>query len=389
MSLTIHFTAQDLRNHRKLGQSISSLSKTLKNLSTGVKTEARDLGSADLAISNRILSALNETKAELRGLNSTASLLQTLDGALSEATDSLHSLRELALQAANAHTSLEDRKAIENRFKNMVELVRSIATETKYNGRSLLDGQGKHLNLSLVNEGSKSNNGASANLNKLKLPDLTPKNFGKHTSHVGQGRGVFLSPLASSEIEINGVVIRGTIDSDDRLSYQHGAGSAIAKAKAINASSALTGVTAKVDMNLYRAFAPIKNSTLNEEHWLQINGEFITALEFSDLDGSGSLRSAINAHFSATGVMASIDGQGQLLLAAPDGRNISLTFSDVELRNALGVRDLYGNDVNFSPDVDPPEYLHYGDISSVEYVNNESRVLATPNGQFAGSFEPY
>lgn len=387
MSLTIHFTAQDLRNHRKLGESVNTLSKTLKNLSTGVRTEARDLGAADLAISNRIISALNGTKAELRGLNSSASLLQTLDGALAEATDSLHSLRDLALQAASAHSSLEDRQALESRFKNIIKHVQTIATETEYNGRSLLDGQSDHLNLSLVNEVKNGSRSGSAAINKLKLPDLTAKNLGKHVSHVGQGRGVFLSPLASEQIKINGVSIRGTVESDDRSSYEHSSGSAIAKAKAINASSALTGVTAKVDMNLYRGFVPIKGKELNQEHWLQINGEVISALKFEDSDASGSLRSAINAHFSETGVMASIDSQGQLLLAAPDGRNISLVFSDVELRNALGVRDLYGDDVNFSPDVDPPEYLHYGDISSVEYINNQSRVLATPNGQFTGTFD--
>ncbi len=387
MSLTLHFTAQDLRHHRRLSGSMTTLSKTLKNLSTGVRTEASDLGGADLAISQRIMTALKSTKAELRGLNSNASLLQTLDGALAEATDSLHRLRELALQASNSQTSLEDRQAIEQQFKALIQQVKTISEDTQYNGRALLDGQQEYIDLSLASEQRQVQNSKSHQASKLQLPDLNPLNLGKHVSYVGQGRGVFLSPLASNQIELNGVSIRGTVDSDDRLSYQHGAGSAIAKAKAINASSALTGVTAKADMNLYRGFAPIKGADLNQEHWLQINGEMISALSFEDLDANGTLRSAINAHFSKTGVMASADSQGQLILAAPDGRNISLVFSDVELRNALGIRDLYGDDVNFSPDVDPPEYSHYGDISSVEYVNNSSKALGTPMGQFSGHFE--
>ena len=387
MGFSIHFNAHEIRNTRRFGRTASSLSRTLRNLSTGVRTQARDLDGATLAISDRFSTELRSAKAELRNVTSSTSLLQTLEGALSETTQALHEMRETALSAANTHLSLKDREKVEQRFRSLIDQIYTISEETTYNGRAYLNGDRYDLNLSLSSERSDQSQTIRDELNLFKLPNLDPKRLGKHVSHVGQGRGVFLSPLGSHELEINGVKIRGTINADDPLSYTHRSGSAIAKAKAINASAELTGVTAKVDMNIYRAFDQLRGAEVDGSRWIRINGHLISGISIADQDATGSLRGAINAGFSETGIMASLDTRGQLLLAAPDGRNITIEFSDIELREAFGVRDLYGDDVNFSPDVDPATYVHYGDISSVEYINNSSRVFNTPQGQFNGTFE--
>ena len=387
MGFSIHFNANEIRNTRRFGRVASSLSRTLRNLSSGVRTQARDLDGATLSISERFSTELRAARAELRNVASNTSLLQTLEGALSEATDALQEMREVALSAANSQLSLQDREKIEQRFRGLIDHVYTISEETTYNGRAYLNGDRHDLNLSLVSDTTAQHQTISDELGLLKLPNLDPKLLGKHVSHVGQGRGVFLSPLGHHELEINGVQIRGSVSTDDQRSYAHRAGSAIAKANAINASAALTGVTAKVDMNVYRAFDQLRGVEVDESRWIRINGQLISGISIADQDATGSLRGAINTGFSETGVMASLDTRGQLLLAAPDGRNITIEFSDLELREAFGVRDLYGDDVNFSPDVDPATYTRYGDISSVEYMNHSNRVFATPQGQFNGTFE--
>ena len=385
MGLSIHFNAQDLRNIKRFTKASTSLARTLSNLSSGVRTRASEIDGATLKISQRFSSELRTAKAELRNVTSNASLLQTLDSALTDATHRLHEMRELALSAASSHVSMREREQIEQRFRQLIDQVYTLSEETKYNGRTYLNGDRYELDFSLASETAQRS--IKDDLGLFKLPNLDPKTLGKHVSHVGQGRGVFLGPLGSDEIEINGIKIRGTIAHDDPLSFSYRSGSAIAKAKAINASSALTGVTAKVDINVYRSFDQLKGAQLDRDRWVKINGYTISGISYLDHDATGSLREAINAGLSETGVMASLDSKGQLLLAAPDGRNITIEFSDLELREAMGVRDLYGDDVNFSPDVDPATYTHYGDISSVEYVGTDSRILGAPPGQFSGSFE--
>ena len=386
MGISIHFNAHDLRNVRRFGHNALALVDTLRNLSSGVRVHAGEVDGATLRINSRFSNEIQSAKAELRNISSNISLLQTLEDALVNTTGKLQKMRELAVSAGSTHLSLSDREEIEKQFRGLIDQIYTLAQDTQYNGRSYLNGDRYDLNLSLVSDSTQIKS-IQDELNLFKLPNLDPKQLGKHVSHVGQGRGVFLSPLGANEIEINGVKIRNTVEADDSLSYKYRSGSAIAKAKAINASTAQTGVSAKVDMNVYRAFDSLKGSQLDDTRWIRINGHVISDLTFEDQDATHTLRKAINAGFDESGVIARLDDRGQLLLVAPDGRNLSIEFSDVDLRNALGIRDLYGDDVNFSPDVDPARYTRYGDISSVEYVPRGHHTFDTPLGQFNGTFE--
>lgn len=387
MRISIYFNAQDLRRSRKISEQVGSLSRTLKNLSVGVKTSAAELGGATLSINERMMSELQGTRAELRGLNSNASFLQTVDGALAEATESLQKMRELAVRASTLGLSFEDRKALEQDFKALMSHVQAISEEATYNNRKLLNGDMAQYHLSLVADRDVTTRSYGTSQDELiLLPNLNPERLGQHVNHVGMGRGVFVSDLETGDLSINGVKIRGTTRFDDQVSYSYANGSAIAKAKAINSASKYTGVTAEADMNAYRAYEPIVGATLDEARWIRINGYQVSGFAFEDLDATGSLRQALNEGLSQTGVLASVDQDGKLLLVAPDGRNITIEFSDIPLRNQLAVRDLNGDEVNFSVDVDPPRYFHDGDITSVEYITNHPRVLDTPGGNFTGTF---
>ena len=387
MGISIHLNAQDLRLSRRTSERVGALSRTLRNLSAGIKTRASELGGATLSINERMMSELQGTRAELRGLNSNASFLQTVDGALAEATESLQKMRELAVRASTLGLSLEDREALERDFKALMSQVEAISEEATYNNRKLLNGDMTTFQLSLVGDRDTETRAQSPASDELALlPNLRPDRLGKHVNHVGMGRGVFLSELQTGDLSINGVEIRGTTRFDDRSSYCYASGSALAKASAINAASEHTGVTAEADLNAYRAYEPIVGGTLDEGRWIRVNGFQVSGFTFEDQDATGTLRQALNEGLSQTGVVASLDEEGKLLLVAPDGRNITIEFSDIPLRNQLGVRDLNGDEINFSVDVDPPRYEHHGDITSVEYVTTNERVLETPGGQFSGTF---
>ncbi len=128
--------------------------------------------------------------------------------------------------------------------------------------------------------------------------------------------------LNGNTLVINGVGISAAQAADDRASYENvgstKAASGIAIAAAINKSSDVTGVTAKVNANVLRG----TGFTAAAVTAVSLNG-----ITFATTLGQSSTRedvlSTLNAHSGETGVVASAYGDGVQLIAA-DGRNISI-----------------------------------------------------------------
>ncbi|MDR9501137.1 MAG: flagellin hook IN motif-containing protein, partial [Desulfurivibrionaceae bacterium] len=128
-------------------------------------------------------------------------------------------------------------------------------------------------------------------------------------------------PLNADELKINGIEVPGADDD-----------SADAKAAAINNVADQTGVTAEVTPALVQATAPVDDlggsGTLNPGD-LVINDVdiFSGATDIQALDSDNAIIKAINAKQADTGVYASRDKSGSLLLKAIDGRNIKVETS--------------------------------------------------------------
>ena len=85
---------------------------------------------------------------------------------------------------------------------------------------------------------------------------------------------------------------------------------------------------------------------------LYINGTAIAGATVTAQDGSGSLRAAINAATSSTGVTATINGSGALVLTASDGRNISVfqetgAAAITQLNGGVIGANVYRSDIKF------------------------------------------
>jgi hypothetical protein len=154
------------------------------------------------------------------------------------------------------------------------------------------------------------------------------------------------------QLIINGVKIRDSRPEDDVVSTHTRSGSAIAKATAINAHSAETGVEAfatatvtdatmvALHSNLLGFMAlghqgPIQGASLTSGEALWVNGARVEGVEVQPYDADGALRGAINAHQAQTGVIATVGARGELILTAPDGRNIQLTYEGAHDGRAL------------------------------------------------------
>jgi len=111
--------------------------------------------------------------------------------------------------------------------------------------------------------------------------------------------------------------------SSDDISIYNGQSSAIAKAAAINSVKSKSGVTAVAVANIFSATTAVTAGSLATNQ-LFINGFAIEAATVTASDGTGTLRAAINAKTSNTGVTAGLNSSGALVLSAQDGRNISI-----------------------------------------------------------------
>ncbi len=112
--------------------------------------------------------------------------------------------------------------------------------------------------------------------------------------------------------------------SANALTSYNGESSAIAKAVAINTVQGNTGVTAAAQKNAITATTAIQAANLVDGD-VYINGVNIGAVTVLGNDSSGTLTTAINNVQGTTGVTASVDGNGKLVLTAADSRNITVT----------------------------------------------------------------
>src|SRR5690606_13006012 len=95
---------------------------------------------AGLAISERFTTQIRGLNQAIRNANDGISLAQTAEGALTEVTNNLQRIRELAVQAANATNSPSDRKALDEEVQQRLAEIERIATQTTFNDQRLLDG---------------------------------------------------------------------------------------------------------------------------------------------------------------------------------------------------------------------------------------------------------
>jgi flagellin len=143
-----------------------ALSKTMEQLSTGKRINSAADDAAGLAISNKMTSQIKGLNQAVRNANDGISMLQTAEGATQEITNMLQRMRELAVQAANDTYDEADRTAIADEVGELELEITRIATNTKWNGMSVLSADTtKNLQVGIEN--------ATDSAIEIELQDMT------------------------------------------------------------------------------------------------------------------------------------------------------------------------------------------------------------------------
>jgi flagellin len=116
-----------------------ALSTSMERLSTGKRINSAKDDAAGLAISTSMTAQIKGMNQGIRNANDGISMAQTAEGALSEVTNMLQRMRELGVQALNGTYSADDTKNIAAEQGQLASQIKSITTDTKFNGKALFD----------------------------------------------------------------------------------------------------------------------------------------------------------------------------------------------------------------------------------------------------------
>ncbi len=105
MGLRINTNVAALNAARTLNRSTQSLNVSLERLSSGLRINRAKDDAAGLAIAEGFRSVVQGAQVAQRNAQDGVSLVQTAEGALSETTNILQRIRELAVQSANGTQS--------------------------------------------------------------------------------------------------------------------------------------------------------------------------------------------------------------------------------------------------------------------------------------------
>jgi flagellin len=140
MPQIINTNVASLNAQRNLNTSQSSLAQSLQRLSSGLRINSAKDDAAGLAISQRFTTQIRGLNQASRNANDGISLAQTGEGALSELTQNLQRIRELAVQSANATNSASDRGALDLEVQQRLSEIDRVASQTSFNGLKILNG---------------------------------------------------------------------------------------------------------------------------------------------------------------------------------------------------------------------------------------------------------
>jgi flagellin len=289
MGLVVNTNIAALNAQRNLDASGVQLGRALQRLSSGLRVNSAADDAAGLAIATRLGAQVRGVNQAMRNANDGMAMLQTAEGALSEITNIVTRIKELAVQSANGSNSTSDRTSLNDEVTALISEVTRIATQTKFGSTALLDGSftgtfqvgvetGQTVSQSVRNFKASSLSGAVAS------QALT---LAAEVDNVGAAAGNFLGIDGSTDLQLStskgAAFIRQTTAADDSASYVSGLSSAIAAAKAINESTATTGITATVTAatvtttDVAGAFANnINIDSADANHTVKINGQTLS-----------------------------------------------------------------------------------------------------------------
>lgn len=174
----INSNINSLVAQQNLGSTQSALSSAITRLSSGKRINSAADDAAGQAIASRMTSQINGLNQGVSNANDGVSMTQTASSGLSQITDNLQRIRQLAVQASSGSLSATDQAALQSEVTQRISEINRISSQTTYNGTNLLDGSAGVKSFQVganVGQSISVDLGASANVSALQLGGGVPQ----------------------------------------------------------------------------------------------------------------------------------------------------------------------------------------------------------------------
>ncbi|MFE3977750.1 MULTISPECIES: flagellin [unclassified Priestia] len=143
--MRINHNIAALNTYRQYNNANAAQSKSMEKLSSGLRINNAADDAAGLAISEKMRGQVRGLNQASRNAQDGVSLIKTAEGALSETTDILQRMRELAVQSSNDTNTDSDRKELQKEVDQLSQEITRISTDTEFNTKKLINGDAKDV----------------------------------------------------------------------------------------------------------------------------------------------------------------------------------------------------------------------------------------------------
>ncbi|EAJ7142484.1 flagellin A [Campylobacter jejuni] len=352
MGFRINTNIGALNAHANSVVNSNELDKSLSRLSSGLRINSAADDASGMAIADSLRSQAATLGQAINNGNDAIGILQTADKAMDEQLKILDTIKTKATQAAQDGQSLKTRTMLQADINRLMEELDNIANTTSFNGKQLLSGGFTNQEFQI---GSQSNQTIKASIGPTQSSKIGVTRFetGYNVTASGVASMVIKNYNGLEDFKFQNVVISTSVGT--------GLG---ALAEEINRNADKTGVRASFNVQTTGMHSILEGSTSAD---FAINGVVIGAIDYKQSDENGALIAAINSVKDTTGVEASKDENGKLVLTSRDGRGIKIT-----------------GDIGAASGIKSTQYENYGRLSLVKNDGRDIDISGTGFGFSAG-----
>ncbi|EAJ0340053.1 flagellin A [Campylobacter lari] len=309
MGFRINTNVSSLNAQNNANLNSRALDNSLSRLSSGLRINSAADDASGMAIADSLRSQANTLGQAISNGNDALGILQTADKAMDEQLKILDTIKVKATQAAQDGQSTKTRNMLQADINRLMEQLDNIANQTSFNGKQLLSGGFVNQEFQL---GAQSNQSVKASIGSTQSSKIGVTRFetGSQAKSSGIAQLTIKNYNGIDDFKFQPVVISTSVGT--------GLG---ALAEEINRVADVTGVRANFLVET-TGVGPIKAGKTSQD--FSINGVRIGEVEYKDGDENGALISAINSVKDTTGIEASKDENGRLVLTSRDGRGIKI-----------------------------------------------------------------
>ena len=324
MSFRINTNVNALNTHANAVSNNVDLSKSLNKLSSGLRIQTAADDASGLSIADSLRSQASALGQAIANGNDAIGIIQVADKAMDEQLKVLDTIKTKATQSAQDGQTTQSRQALQADIVRLMEELDNIGNTTSFNGQQLLNGTFSNKEFQI---GAYSNQTVKASIGATTSDKIGLTRFesSKLLDKMEKVTLTFKNVDGVNDVKIAAATI------------STGLGKGIgAIAENINKVADKTGVRATFDVTRIMSKSIVSASIKS----FVINGVKIGDLEVKENDSNGALVNAINAVKDQTGVEASVNTEGKMVLTSRDGRAMSFQGDDIE--KVVGAKDKSG-----------------------------------------------